>query len=581
MTRKISTKIFILFSCLIAVCSIVFFIFFNSLVRDIHISIIEREIEEKARITEVLVLMRIQNGRGTTDELHALALDVSRLINLRLTIIDQNGLVIADSDLNEKSADNHLWRREIQQAIKEGSGKSIRYSNSLKINMLYVAKKAGPYVIRLAKPLTEIDANVSNIRNIIVIFSSILFVFALIIAVILSRVITNPIDEAIRFAWDFSRGDLSRRIMNFGDDEIGKLQSALNSLADALQDKINGYLLEQNKLAATVQNIHEGIALVDTNKHIVIHNRAFASFLNIDFDARDRSYFEVIRSSGLNAKIEYTLASSSPCSFEEELQQGTVCEVYISPISADSTLNGVLVVLHDITERKRIARLKSDLVGNLSHELKTPITILKGYLETIKECRSDPETTQGLIDKALMSVERQSSIINDMLKLNMLETTRSFQPENVDLVEVIVNCLNLLNPKILEKRLNAICRIEELPGIIRANRFLAEEIIFNIIDNAINYNKYDGSITIVAQKRSRRLSISIADTGIGIPPDSLDRIFERFYRVNKSRSRATGGTGLGLSIVKHAAELLNWDVGVASTEAGSTFTVEIPLGMNE
>ncbi|TAL35475.1 MAG: HAMP domain-containing protein, partial [Spirochaetes bacterium] len=411
----------------------------------------------------------------------------------------------------------------------------------------------------------------------VLIFTVVLFGFAMLMVVGLSRVITNPINESIDFAWGFAKGDLGRRIINYNDDEIGRLQSALNSLADALQDKINGFLLEQNKLAATVQSIHEGIALIDTRKRIVLHNRAFSSFLTIDQEILDRNYYEAIRSSSLNAKIEYALSSSVPCSFEEELRSGITCEIYITPISGEHELNGVLIVLHDVTERKRIVKLKTELVGNLSHELKTPITILKGYLETLRENRCDKDTIGELIDKALASVERQNSIINDMLKLNMLETTRAFQDEDVDLRDVIENCLNILTPKVREKRIVVAAQLDALPGAIRANRFLAEEILFNIIDNGINYNRDDGSLTIVAQLQHRRLALEISDTGIGIPPESLDRVFERFYRVNKSRSRATGGTGLGLSIVKHAAELIAWQISVKSTESGSTFTIEIPI----
>jgi two-component system, OmpR family, phosphate regulon sensor histidine kinase PhoR len=576
MTRRISTKIILIFSALIAASSLAMLVFFNNLVRDIHRSIIEGEMEEKLKTVDIL--LDLNGGRliPRTPGAHALASEISRVIGLRLTVVELSGLVIADSSIDETTADNHLWRKEIHEALETGVGKSTRYSGSLRADMLYYAKKTGDRIVRLAKPLHEIEESVARVRKIIIVFSCVLFAGALLITVILTRVITRPINETISFARDFASGDLARRIVNYGDDEIGQLQRALNTLADSLQDKISGIIMEQNKLSVTVQSIHEGIALIDTLKKVLLHNRAFTEILHTTPDIAGKSYYEAVRSSSLNAKIEYALANRAPVSFEEELPGGTVCEVYISPIEEERTLTGVLVVLHDVTERRRIVRLKTELVGNLSHELKTPITILKGYLETLRDHACDPATAPGLIGKALVSVERQNSIINDMLKLNMLETAPSFQNEDIDLKELAETCLGILGPRIEEKRITVTRELGTLAGPVIANRFLAEEILFNLIDNAINYNRFDGRVSVSARQLPGEIRFIVTDTGIGIPPDSLDRIFERFYRVNKSRSRATGGTGLGLSIVKHAADLLGWTIEVSSGESGSMFTIRIP-----
>lgn len=334
-------------------------------------------------------------------------------------------------------------------------------------------------------------------------------------------------------------------------------------------------ILEQKKLQITIESINDGIAVIDNKKRILIANKAFGTLLDIRCSFLNRIYFEVIRSSFLNSKIEYSLSNGEPNYFEDELINGKICEFFINPIKEEKTIQGILIVVHNITDKKRIDRLKTDLVGNLSHELKTPLAIVKGYLETISDNFNNPDLCKNFIEKAIINVNRQNLIITDMLKLNMLETMRNFQMEEINLKNIIENCTDILDPKAASKNIKISKTIDVIDMVIKGNRFLAEEIFFNIIDNAINYNIKNGEICILAEKSFRKISIFISDTGIGIPNEAFERIFERFYRVDKSRSRLTGGTGLGLSIVKHAIELLNWDIKFSSNNNGTTFIIEI------
>lgn len=576
MIKKIRTKIILFYAALTFLIGLLFFMFFIDLIKNIHMAVITREMREKVRMIELLMSREEARDFNDRTALRKTIREISGIINLRITVIDWNGRVVVDSSLDAESMDNHLYRREIQEAITGGEGKSVRYSNSTKKNMLYYAEKSGRYIFRLSKDIDEIDRSVLTVRRGVLIFSGVLLLCAMIINLVVSKIITGPINSAVSFAEDFARGNLGRRIFNYSDDEIGVLQKSLNRLADSLQDKVNRLTYEQSRLLVIIESIHDGLAVIGNERRLILLNRAFRSLLSIETQAEGRFYYEVIRSSELNSRIEQALSGGEPLRFEEELLGGRHCEVYINPIRDDGTTQGILIVLHDITEPKKMSQMKTDLVGNLSHELKTPITILKGYLETISARAGDPEEIRGFIEKALVSVDRQNSIINDMLKLNMLETSNYFQPEEINLGEIIENCAGLLQPKITEKRITLSMELDALPAGMRANRFLVEEIFFNLIDNAINYNKYDGCIRIISESDSGRLRVSIADSGIGIPPDLIDRIFERFFRVSKSRSRATGGTGLGLSIVKHAAELLQWEISVSSSGEGSIFTVGIP-----
>ena len=575
MPKKIRNKIIISNTALIFAITAFILIFFNYHVRDIHLKIIEREMKEKIRIIEYHI-NDIPGFLSNSEKFKKEINDISRIIDLRITIVNPDGNVCADSMIKDVSSmDNHLYRLEIKEAIAKNTGKSIRYSNTLDTDMLYYAEKYNNIIIRLAKPLHEVDESVEKTRKIIVTLGIIILLFAITATVFASRKVTGPINEAILFAGDFAMGDYSKRIRGLRNDEIGTLQRSLNSMADIISEKIDNLILEQNKLKVTIESIRDGIAVIDNNKKILIANRAFSSLLEIKTRVENKMYYEVIRNRALNIKIDYCVFHGKPSSFEESLSGERICEVYINAITDDNTIKGILVVLHDITEQRRAEKMKTDLVGNIAHELKTPIAILKGYLETIIENLADEKQSMDFIKKAVSAADRLNSIINDMLTLNMLETSPDFAKENININKIIDGCIDILQPKIIAKEIQIETGIDLTNTIITGNKFLAEAIFFNLVENAINYNRQKGKIKIYTETTRNKTCIHISDTGIGIPEDSINRIFERFYRVDKSRSRATGGTGLGLSIVKHAANLLLWNIRVTSNSEGSTFTIEI------
>lgn len=499
--------------------------------------------------------------------------NVAQKSSLRITIIYNDGTIIFDSDANPDIMENHLYRPEILEARKKGTGMSVRYSTTMNADMLYVASYYNYYYIRAAKSLNTINALIESITKNILAVGIVVLVISIIVTALFATAFTKPIKDSLQFIHKFFNGDLEARILNYKDDEMGYLQKAMNQLADNIQQRINELTNEKNKLFMIIESIHDPIALIDEDKKIAIHNKAFAHCFEYPESITNKYYFTVIRHSELNAKIHVAFSQKQRISFEETIA-GNHFQIFIYPFAEPAT--GILLLMHDVTEQKRIQQLKSDLVGNLSHELKTPISIIRGYLETIKDNICDQKTAEQFIESALANVERQNAIINDMLKLNELETSSYITSESIILKKIIKQCVELLMPKIQKKNLAIVMDIESLPENILGNAFLAEEIFFNIIDNAINYNNEHGSITITGTTNPQSLTIHITDTGIGIPHDEINRIFERFYRVDKSRSRETGGTGLGLSIVKHAALILGWTIGVTSSSNGSTFSITIP-----
>ncbi|MFH0976391.1 MAG: ATP-binding protein [Spirochaetota bacterium] len=574
--KKIRNKILVPIAFLMILLISVLGIFFNSLLKETYLNIIKQEMKEKIEFINIIIrdTPGLYTGR-VTEFFSGKIKSISSVINMRITVVDHTGKVIADTDHDPAGMDNHKYRIEIKDSIEKKTGESIRYSNTLNTDMLYYAISYNNYIIRLAKPLLVIDAALTKLTKTIFLAGLTVVIAAVVIILLISNKITIPIRETRDFAISFSGGDYTRRIQDFSGDEIGILQRTLNRMAESIVYEMNLLELEQNKLKVTLNSISDGIAVVDNNKNIVIANRAFFSFLGIQNEMLNKIYYEVIRGSSFNKKIEYSLSHGEAADFREKFYPDRLCEISIIPIKEKTEIEGILIVMHDVTEKVKMDQLKTDLVGNLSHELKTPVAILKGYLETIQDNLTDINLCSDFIKKAILNLNRQDSIINDMLKLNMLETMTGIPFEPINLKEIINNSIEILNIKANAKEIEINSDIDILNRNIQGNKFLAEEIFFNIIINAINYTNPKGSINVKAFEDNGKTVISIADSGIGIPEESLGRIFERFYRVDKSRSRATGGTGLGLSIVKHAVEILNWEIGVESGGNGTVFFINI------
>jgi len=518
-----------------------------------------------------------------------LAKKLSQKINCRITFINAQGKVLADSDYvpsDVLAMDNHILRPEIQEAISNGNGIDKRYSYTKKSDMLYVAivAKDGKEVVgivRLAVPALTIDKTLLSIKKIIFTGLLLVLLLALIFGFIFTRIIFQPLNRIVDISRRISQDDFSQRISQHGEDEIGELAIAINKMAQGIEDKIKEVSRQNQHLKAIFNSMIEGVVVTDKNGYIVSINGTIEKIFSISKkSAENKVFLEAIRNNELWDIVDKVLKEGVLVSREIRLEWPVqrALKINASAIFDDSSVSGCLLVLHDVTEIRKLEKMRSDFVANVSHELKTPLTSIKGFVETLLEgALEDKQNSQQFLGIIQDHTDRLNNLINDLLELSYLES------KEVSLEKNEVNLKNLLD-KILfgfrtQVKKNNIKIENGLPqGLnILVNNGKIEQVFVNLIDNAIKFSRENGFIKVFSEDLGKELKITVEDTGIGIPHKDISRIFERFYRVDKARSREMGGTGLGLSIVKHIVELHGGQVGVESIEGlGSKFWFTLP-----
>ncbi|MBU0547936.1 MAG: cell wall metabolism sensor histidine kinase WalK [Candidatus Omnitrophica bacterium] len=521
--------------------------------------------------------------------LESLITTLSGKIKCRITVINNLGKVLADSEKSQKEIpemENHLYRPEVKMALASEVGIDTRYSSTLKLDMLYVAlpikeNKELIGVIRLALPLESVEKTLNEIRK------TILFglIFALALAFVLGSIIAaqtiRPINRMIQVSRRFSKGDFSRRIMQVSKDEIGELAATLNKMAQDIEDKIKEVKTQNQKLAAIFNSMIEGVIVIDKAGYIISVNPTIEKIFSIlRKDVEGKVFLEAIRNNDIAEVISAALKSGKSVSSEIALIYPVhrIFEVNATPIFDNNVISGCLVVVHDITEIRRLETVRSDFVANVSHELKTPLTSIKGFVETLLEgALGDKENNRNFLKIVHDHAERLDNLVNDLLSLSHLESKEiMLKKTNFNLKQQVEGVISGFRSQLKKKDIEI---KNELPVSISvaADKNRLEQVVTNLIDNAIKFNKEKGFVRIYGEEINGKIKITVEDSGIGIPEKDILRIFERFYRVDKARSRELGGTGLGLSIVKHIVELHSGSVGVESTEGfGSKFWFILP-----
>jgi two-component system, OmpR family, phosphate regulon sensor histidine kinase PhoR len=505
---------------------------------------------------------------------------------VRVTVVSDDGSVLADSERDSAGMENHSQRPEIREAFARGEGRAVRYSDTLAHELVYLAVRfetaaRQAYVVRLSVPLYRLDETLRDFRTRLWTVSLIVLLLAGGASLLFFRVEARRIDRLKGFSRRVARGDFRLLAVDRNGDELSELAQTLNESATQLRDTIGILTEERNRSAAILRSMVDGVAVISANRQLDFCNEAFCQALGIGYASWEgRPAVEVIRQPDVLEMIGGILAGREEV--RSELVVGTVrlknFAVTAAPIRSDDAVRGAVIVLHDISEIRRLERARRDFVANVSHELKTPLTAIQGFAETLLSgAIDDRRNRESFLEIIRKHAVRLGRLTDDLLKLSRIEAGQ-FQPQlrRVSILEVVEPCVETLRLSADSKHLELAVEYDRELSVIGDLNAL-QEIIQNLLDNAVRYTPPGGKVVVRASSRDGGVVISISDTGIGIPRVEQERIFERFYRVDAARSRELGGTGLGLSIAKHLAEAHGGRIGVESEVGrGSTFSVYLP-----
>ena len=519
-----------------------------------------------------------------------LANRIGQGLGVRATIVNPEGIVIGDSEVDKdklSKLENHISRSEIQDAIQKGFGQSKRFSTSIRKNMLYMAVPLGKGkligILRLAIPLSDIELIESKMFKTISIAIIFAIVATLVASFFVSLMISKPLYEMSAIAKRLTVGDFSRKAIVHSNDETGDLAKALNNMADEINAKVKNISFEKAKLETILSSMFEGIMLTNEKGEILLLNPSIRKLFFIDSLTEGKKPLEVIRNNAIQEIVDRVLHENREVITQEvsiSIPEQKTIMINGVPIVKDNVTEGAVFVFHDITELKRLEDIRKDFVANVSHELRTPISSIKGYAETLLDGKVDSEdNVKEFLGIIYQDSNRLANLIDDLLDLSKIESGKmKMEFELLEVLPLVKRCVNVLEKTAKDKKLSIKLEIPANLSKALGDHNRLSQVFLNLLDNAIKYTPEGGAICVGAANKEKFIQVDISDTGIGIPEKDLPRIFERFYRVDKARSRELGGTGLGLSIVKHIIQTHNGQVWVQSTLGqGSTFSFTIPI----
>jgi two-component system, OmpR family, phosphate regulon sensor histidine kinase PhoR len=558
---------------------------------------LRREAEDSTRdrlTAEARLLARVVEealSRGAAPaELDPLVDDAAKDVRARITLIAPDGRVLADSAVSGSellALENHAHRPEVQQALVAGFGTAIRRSATVKDDLLYVAvtvrhegKLAG--IVRLALPLTGVEAQVSDLRQAVLAALLLAFLLTGALSALFTRPLAGPLREIMSAAREFASGNLAARMRVQRGDELGELAKILNQAADQLQQKLTENARDRARTDAILSAMEDGVLGVDHRGIVLLANGA----LRLNLDLRDpvgRHYLEVIRQKEVGEALERVLATGERQALEVEiLKLRRVFALIGVPFpGAEGTPPGAVLTFHDATERQRLDRVRRDFVANASHELRTPLTSIRGFVEALEDgAMAEPERAERFLGKIHTHADRMAALVEDLLELSRLESgerpPRFEEVQPRELVEDVVASFSAL----AARRAVTLQGGEDQAPVVVTDADRLRRVLENLVDNAVKYTGAGGRVEVsVVPAPDGGALFQVKDNGPGIAREHVPRIFERFYRVDKARSRELGGTGLGLAIVRHLAEGMGAAVTVESEpNQGTSFRVSVPPG---
>ena len=515
-------------------------------------------------------------------ELQARVAAVAKSGGVRMTLIDPQGVVIADSDVSAKGLaglENHAQRPEVAAALAGAVGSDERVSGSVGRSLLYVAVPAPGGVLRVATDSARVEEEVAAVERALAVAGGVGLALAAALAAAFAALLTRRVHELREAVRGIAAGNLSQRLPWRSGDELGAIASALDEMAEQLRRRLAQANDEQEHLRTVLQGMVEGVLVLDRGGRVILANPRLRELFGVWGGVEGRSALEVIRRADVETALAEALLSPEPVVRELHLAAdgGRHLEMHAGRFPAHGPLLGTVAVFHDVSEIQRLEGIRRDFVANVSHELRTPLTAIRGFAETLRGSEVPAEQRRQYLDVILRHADRLTALIEELLELSRIEGgTRELALEPTDAALLARDVIQDLKPRLDARRLRGEVRAEPASPAL-ADRRALEQVLLNLLDNAIKYSEPGGRIEVFVSGSPEGVRIDVSDTGIGILEADRARIFERFYRVEKARSRDLGGTGLGLSIVKHLVQAQDGEVFVSSREGqGSTFSVRLP-----
>jgi two-component system phosphate regulon sensor histidine kinase PhoR len=544
-------------------------------IRHHHIDISTSNLKNLCNTLKLKISPLLENNQ--IKKLDTLIKVLGEQLNTRLTIINPEGIVLADSEKDPTLMESHKNRIEIIQAIQSGFGTSLRYSASVKEEMLYVAmpmENNGKIygVIRTSLFSNEINTLLNNLKMNIIKIAIIIVVVLIIGAFLFSRSVSKPLNELAIASSKVAKGNFNTKVFINSGNEVKELADSFNYMTDQINTLFTQLSHQKEELNSIISSINEGLCVINKDGAISISNDSFRKTIQND-SVKGELYWNVIRKTRFDELMKKVRCEQNSIVDEIELND----RIFLCSATLCSNEDDIVVTLHDITKVRNLEKTKKDFVTNVSHELRTPLTAIKGFVETLQEANNNDENMHYL-DIINRHTDRVIRIVNDLLLLSKLEgSPDSLELEKINLNNLIENILKIFDQRLKDKNLALKFNRDDKLPIIKADPFKLEQVFINLIDNAIKYTER-GEIEISLSHNNETITIEVQDTGICIPKEHLTRIFERFYVVDSSRSRKLGGTGLGLAIVKHIVNLHNGNIDIKNIPgAGTNFIVTLPV----
>ena len=516
------------------------------------------QLEEELRTEAEVLSIAVENeGMGAFDSIPSEA--------ERITYIDTDGTVLFDNRSNADDMENHLDREEIQEAMEDGSGMAVRESDTLSQRTLYYALRlADGTVLRVSSTQYSLPGLLGGMIQPLLIILILMLILAGFLASRLAKNIVNPLN----------RLDLDHPEENQTYEEVAPLLTKINRQQKSLQAEIADAKRQQEEFSIITDNMEEGFLVIDSHTEVLSYNSSALRLLGArEQDAR-QSVLALNRSESFQRTVEKVLGGQHVISNQEF--QGITCQVAANPVFQEGKVTGAVILILDVTEKMKGEQMRREFTANVSHELKTPLTSISGFAEIINDGFVKPEDTKKFAGRIFKEAQRLITLVNDVIKISQLDEGKlPYEKEEVDLYEAVRETFLRIEDHAKAEGVH----LYLYGPHIKSNtvKTILDEIIYNLCDNGIKYNKKGGSLTVTISQEGEKPVVTVEDTGIGISEEDQKRIFERFYRVDKSHSKAIGGTGLGLSIVKHGTMFLGADMKVESTLGeGSKFTLILP-----